>query len=261
MLANFFSLGKKRRHQPISYKFNNGEHLKVYTTHDLGIATIYDLDILLYAISQLVKAHDSGLEVSNRLYFTGGDFLAFTGRNTKSGKRADGGDAYNKIYQKLTRLHNTHIETSINNKSGARDWSFNLLSDIKQATDEQGRHRGYEITLPEFLVTAIKNNKNVLTLDDGYFSLTGGLERFLYLHFRKAAGSGQQFYESYESLYKKSGSLESPRAFKSRVKKVIQKHGGNLLGYDLALTFNKRGDTGITAQKTERLTVKDQAGD
>ena len=189
MFANFFSLSKRRRTKDIHYKLRDGAYLKVYNNTELGLANIWDLDVLLFAISQLVKAKNQGDEISNRLYFTGGDFLTFTGEGSWKGKkRSDGGEAYNKIWDKLRRLHTTFVETSIR-KEGSKDWSSTFLSDIKQGKDEKGRHRGYEIVLADFIFQAIQDNKNILTLDDGYFSITSGTERFLYLWCRKAAGN------------------------------------------------------------------------
>jgi plasmid replication initiation protein len=234
MFANFFSLSKRRRTKDIRYELKDGTYLRVYNNTELGLANIWDMDILLFAISQLVRAKNNGEKISNRLYFTGGDFLTFVGEGSwVRKKRSDGGEAYNKIWDKLRRLHTTFVETSIR-KEGTKDWSFTFLSDIKQGTDEHGRHRGYEIVLADFVFQAIQDNKNILTLDDGYFSITSGLERFFYLWCRKAAGNKRTSWtETYESIYKKSGALENERQFRKRLRDMISRNGGGVLGYNV----------------------------
>jgi plasmid replication initiation protein len=265
MNANFFSLTKKRRTKDIFYTFRNGDYLKVYTTHELGLATIYDLDILLFLISQLVKAKDDGVPLSNRIHFTGGDFFTFTGTKAKGKKRSDGGDAYTKLYQKLTRLHNTHIETSLS-AGGQTNFSFNWLSEIKEHKDEQGRHKGYEVVIADFLYQAVKNDTGVLTLDPRYFRLTGALERYLYLFLRKSAGNKGVWTETLESIYKKSGSIESFTAFKSRIKKILARHNENLLGYRVYETLDGRTlKPQLTAERSKflpnRTPVSSRKGD
>ena len=71
----------------------------------------------------------------------------------------------------------TFVETNIRLGDSARNHSFNWLSEIKQ-TVENGRHRGYEIVIPEWLYSSVVNDKLVLTIDTGYLDIKGGLERW-----------------------------------------------------------------------------------
>jgi plasmid replication initiation protein len=97
---------------------------------------------------------------------------------------------------------------------------------------EGGIHRGYEITIPEWMYESVVKRKLVLTLDEGYFSILGGLERFLYMFARKASGYNVGGWsEGINSIYEKSGSLGTLTEFKRAMKKILKKE--NLLGYDV----------------------------
>ena len=102
------------------------------------------------------------------------------------------------------------------------------------------RNRGYEIVLPEWLYQSVVKEKLVLTLDDGYFGIRGGLERWLYLFARKSSGwQTGGWSESLFSIYQKSGSKSSFTEFKRQLKKIISKK--SILGYKVSeLSFHKQ---------------------
>jgi plasmid replication initiation protein len=228
METNWVSLTKKTRHTAIEYKWNNEDwFIRVTNDSGYGVATIWDFDVILFALSQLTDASNRGETIGSRIWFSGGEFLSFIGRSRKS----QGGRAYDDIWAKLNRLHTTHVHTNIR-ANGKFDWKFVWLSEIKQGIDANGRHRGYEIVLADWLVQAAKNKKNLLTLSNDYFTLTGGLERWLYLWCRKAAGhQASGWTESFESLWNKSGVEVSYVAFCRKLRNLISKRNGELLDY------------------------------
>src|SRR5699024_8673448 len=59
----------------------NGCTVTVKPGHD-GCATIYDKDLWIYCISQLVEAKNRGREISRTVRFTAYDFLVTTNRDT-----------------------------------------------------------------------------------------------------------------------------------------------------------------------------------
>ena len=72
----------------------------------------------------------------------------------------------------------------------------------------------------------------VLTIDDDYFSIKGGLERWLYMFGRKSTGHQQSSWtESTRNIYQKSGSLGSFSEFNRQIKNIIEKD--NLVGYHI----------------------------
>lgn len=83
-----------------SKRYQNGENwLEVNPSHK-GIATIWDKDILIFAISQIMAAKNSQLTYSKHVSFTAYDFLVFSNRNT-------GGKDYEALKDSLERLGNS----------------------------------------------------------------------------------------------------------------------------------------------------------
>jgi plasmid replication initiation protein len=181
-----------------------------------------------------MSAINNNQQTGRRFQFTGYEFFKFIGR------KKFGGKAYGDLWASLERLHNTFVETNIRLGDSARNHSFNWLSEIKQ-TIENGRHRGYEIVIPEWLYNSVVNDKLVLTLDDGYFGIKGGLERWLYLFARKTSGwQTGGWSESVYSIYQKSGSRSSFSEFKRQINRILAKK--SLLGYNVNLVDGKRED-------------------
>ena len=228
----WFSLSKKKRTEDINHKFDN-VWVRVKGSPEHGLATIFDNDVLIFTIAQLMSAINDKRKVGRRFQFTGYEYFKFIGRKSLGGK------SYNDIWNSLQRLHNTFIETNIRQEENKRHHSFNWLSEIKQVV-ENGKHRGYEIILAEWLYDSVVNQKMVLTLDRDYFNIKGGLERWLYLFARKSSGwKGKTWRESLRSIYEKSGSLGSFKEFSRTVRNISKK--GLLCGYELnAIEFSKR---------------------
>ena len=202
MARNWFSLAKQKRTEPIEHHFNDS-WVKITGNPKHGIATIFDNDVLIFVIAQYMSAINNNIPTGRRFQFTGYEFFKFVG------KKRFGGKGYADLWASLERLHNTFVETNIRLGDSARNHSFNWLSEIKQ-TVENGRHRGYEIVIPDWLYSSVVNDKLVLTLDDGYFGIKGGLERWLYLFARKTSGwQSGGWSESLYSIYQKSGSRSS----------------------------------------------------
>ena len=229
----WWNLSKQKRIEPIEHRFGDS-YVKITGDPKYGIATIWDNDILLFAISQLMHNHNHGLAVGRRLQFTGYEFWTFTGKKRKSGK------GYKDLWASLERLHHTYVETNIRQGNKSRQHSFVWLSDIKQNHDGT-RHTSFEITLPEWLYDSVINDNFVLTLDDGYFDIRGGLERWLYLFARKSSGyNADGWVESIESIHKKSGSKTTIHEFRRQIRKILTK--GKLLGYDIGWSLEAKKD-------------------
>src|SRR5450755_3725435 len=59
MAYPFFSLAKSKRTVPIDFRTRD-IFVRVEGTHEHGIATIWDADVLIWAASQIVEARDQG---------------------------------------------------------------------------------------------------------------------------------------------------------------------------------------------------------
>jgi plasmid replication initiation protein len=68
--------------------------------------------------------------------------------------------------------------TSIRQPTDRRRRRFSWINEWKETADAPGHARGIELVLPDWLYTGILNDALVLTIDRGYFDLTGGLERW-----------------------------------------------------------------------------------
>ena len=225
MARCWFSLSKNKRTVPIEHR-SQDSWVKVSGSEKHGIATIWDYDILLFVIAQLMAAVNDGFPTGRRFQFTGYEYFKFIGRSYKIG-----GKAYTDIWKSLERLHHTFVETDIRMDDRKQNHTFNWLSEIKQIV-EGNRHRGYEVIIPDWLYSSVVDNKMVLTIDDDYFSIKGGLERWLYMFGRKSTGHQvSSWTENTKSIYEKSGSLGSFREFKRKIKNIIEKD--NLVGYEM----------------------------
>ena len=234
----WFSLSKNKRTEAIEHR-SQDSFVKITGDVRYGIATIFDQDMLIFLISQLMHSMNNNEKHGRRWRFSGYEYYKFIGRKNIGGK------SYQDIWASLQRLHHTFVETDIRKNEGSQNHSFNWLSDIKQAVDANGRHCGYEVILANWIYESVASKKMVLTLDDDYFSIKGGLERWLYLFARKSAGHQQSGWsESVSSIYKKSGSLGSRGEFNRKINKIIEKD--DLVGYQISSVTtlgksNKRG--------------------
>ena len=98
----FFSLAKTPRVRPIDFQMGDVTIL-VEATHEHGMATIWDADVLIWAASQIVDARDRGLRTSRLMAATPYEILAFIGR---------GDSAQNKSHVKAGRHRNCIINSS-----------------------------------------------------------------------------------------------------------------------------------------------------
>jgi plasmid replication initiation protein len=220
----FFSLSKTRDTSTRRYE-HNGVTVIITASAEYGLATIWDKDILIYAVSQLVEAINQGRPVSRTIRVKAYDLLCATNRHT-------GGQNYKRLIAALNRLAGTRVQTNVATNGVRRRESFGLLDNWRVIEKSQ---RGdfiaaVELTLNEWLFDAVLA-KEVLTLNRDYFCLDGGLERRLYELARKHCGHQSQWKIGLELLHKKSGSTASLKEFRRKIKELVG--GGDLLEYRL----------------------------
>jgi plasmid replication initiation protein len=231
MAYPWFSLGKSKRVAPIKYQSSQFS-LQVEGTHEHGIATIWDADILIWAASQIVEARDAGLPTSRLLAATPYEILRFIHRGTSVRD-------YDRLKAAFDRLQATTVATSIRQATARRLHRFSWINEWKERSTPEGRPIGLELILPDWFYSGVLDDRLILTIDTAYFSLTGGVERWLYRLVRKHAGrqpNGWRF--QLRHLYLKSGSLARFSDFAIDVRRIVARQ--SLPGYELQLIQHLR---------------------
>ena len=255
---NLFSLSKKKRQNPIRHIIRDISRkqtttITVRNDHGSGIATVFDQDIILFLTSLIVKELDETGSISARPVFSPADYFHFKGIKKASGRE-------HKLFQEaIERLQNTFVEITQDDRKQTRI-QFNWISFSAAITNEpKTRVICYAPESPNTILEAILQHQGI-TIDRSYFKITSPIQRYLYLYARKAVGRQVSFTESIDSLYKKTGSEDTKRAFKHQLKKLEGKPlGAEPWVYTLQLdgdkvTFHGRGQVrAINQQKLQNL--------
>ena len=224
----FFSLAKSKRVTPIIFRMGEVS-IHVEATPEHGMATIWDADILIWAASQIVEAHDAGLPTSRLIAATPYDILTFTRRGT-------GKASYERLRAGLDRLQSTTIATSIRQSTQRRRHRFSWIHEWRERLDDKGRALGIEMIVPDWFYAGVLDQALVLTIDRAYFGLTGGLERWLYRIVRKHGGRQEHGWSfDIAHLHLKSGVLSPLKRFSFELRDIVRRQP--LPGYRLTLTF------------------------
>ena len=240
MAYPFFSLAKSRRVAPIDFRAG-GVTIRVEGTQEHGIATIWDADILIWAASQIVEARDAGIRTSRLMQVRPYEILRFIGRGTSLRD-------YQRLKATLDRLQSTSVATSIRETTGRRLHRFSWINEWKELADAHGTPLGIELILPDWFYAGVLDEALVLTIDPAYFTLTGGIERWLYRLVRKHGGRqehGWQF--DFPHLYRKSGSVARFYDFAVDLRALVARQ--SLPGYVLGIVR-------MPDAKTELLTFR-----
>lgn len=227
MIYPFFSLSKRKRTKPIKYETDK-VYIEVAGIEGVGIATIYDADILIYVCSQLMEALNRGLPTSRTFQISMYDILQFIGKAT-------GGQNYAELKAALDRLQATSILTNIRNDKFSKRERFNWITSWKAVEDTKtGRPVAIEFELCKWLYEGIIEKRLVLKIHQGYFGLQSGYQRFLYNVARKMCGQKTTFRINMRKLYEISGSTDNFSHFRRGVVRAIDK--SNIPGYAFQLT-------------------------
>ncbi|MDR3529307.1 MAG: replication initiator protein A [Rhodopila sp.] len=217
-----FALTKGPRHVPIIHE-HRGDFMRVSSLPGArGLATIWDADILTWAVSQLAEARDRRLHVSPALLTSGFQVLRFLGRGT-------GRSQYALLTAALERLAGTHVETSI----GAA-----LSAPARFHWIERWEHgnAGLIIVVPDWLLATVTERRRVLRVPPAYLRLTGAIERWLWrLLCRHAHGISTSWKIPLATLHARSGSLARATDFVVELRKIARRNV--LPGYTLSIVW------------------------
>lgn len=210
----FYSLSKKPETAVRRYE-HNGHWLEI-TPSVKGLATIYDKDILIYCISQIMHKLKQGLPVSQRVRINSRDLLIFSNRGTS-------GRDYMALTEALDRLEGTRIRTNIVTGSEEQIDGFGLIdaSSIRRKRGLDGRLLWCEVKLSDWVFSAIRAQE-VLTLHRDYFRLRKPLERRVYEIARKHCGQQDTWKISLALLLKKTGSQSPEKRFRQMIRHLAQ---------------------------------------
>tara|TARA_R110001606_G_scaffold233942_1_gene381578 strand:- start:73393 stop:74523 length:1131 start_codon:yes stop_codon:yes gene_type:complete len=210
----FYALSKKPETTVREYG-HNGDWIRV-TPSVKGLATIYDKDILIYAVSQIMAKLNRNEPVSKRVKINTHDLLQFTNRGTS-------GRDYMAIADALERLGGTRISTNIRKGDEDHFTTFGLIDSgtVARKHGLDGRLLWMQIDLADWIFEAIKESA-VLTMHRDYFRLRKPLERRLYELARKHCGQQSQWKAGIAILHKKSGSKSPEKKFRFLVKEAVK---------------------------------------
>lgn len=245
----FYSLSKRPELAPRVYR-HGAVQIEMIPSRK-GLPTIYDKDLLIYAVSKVAAGLRRGLPVGPVVEMPSAEILQFTNRGTS-------GREYRALEDALERLAGTLIKTTLRAGGGAKDVSMFHLVEI--ATIGRRGHLGVTgctIRLPAWVFEAIEANA-ILTLHPDYFRLRRPLEKRLYELGRKHCGRQPRWTIGLDTLHRKSGSQGAIRNFRAAVKRLAETD--HLPDYHVSLdgvadqvTFRPR-DT-RDADATEPLTL------
>lgn len=209
-----FSLSKNKDLRIRTYS-RGGRFVKIIPSV-VGAATVFDKDLLIYAVSQIVQGKAKGIETSRRVRVDVTPFLRGTNRST-------GGKAYERVIDMCTRLRSTTLITNVKSTEEEATEGFGLIDDFKvtQRTSSGKGALEVEITISEWLYRATMAY-DVLTLHPDYFKLTQPLERRLAEIARKHCGAKNYWKINIDLLREKTGSVQTARRFRQELKNIIE---------------------------------------
>ena len=220
-----FTLSKKPDMNIRTYTATNGDYVQ-FEPSAFGLANIYDKDILVFVVSQLMHKINQGEEPSQNVAFSAYDLLVATNKST-------GGHDYKILEKSLRRLAGTRIKTSLTTGNNHSTKGFGIIDSweiIQEGHD--GRMEGLQVKLSDWMYQGVLNSE-VLTLSKDYFLISSPLEKRIYELCRKHCGKQEGWNIGIDKLHLKTGSQSALKGFKQSIKKVCA--DGNIPDYKISI--------------------------
>ncbi|MGB3723536.1 MAG: replication initiator protein A [Pacificimonas sp.] len=210
-----FSLATKPDMRHLEYR--SGDSILKIRPSAKGLPTIFDKDILIFCVSQLMARKNQGKPIGNKIRFSARELLVATNRKT-------GGNSYQRLEDAFSRLQGAQFVTNI--KTGGRGETrfFSLIesgSGFVYHDDDRFRLDYCEIILSEWFMRAIESAE-VVTISADYFRLRRPLERRLYEIARKHCGNQKRWQIGLEKLQAKTGSNAPLKKFRLNLREIIE---------------------------------------
>ena len=208
-----FSLSTKPDTRILRYEHRN---VTVQITPSVaGLATIFDKDVLIYCISQLMAKRNNGEPLAQTLHLSAHDLLVWTNRET-------GGIYYRRLKDALERLRGTSITTNVRAGGEEITEGFGLIESWRVIREtKSGRMSELQVRLSDWIFKIIQSSE-VLTLSRDYFRLRKPTDRRIYELARKHCGEQDEWKISLELLHKKTGASSHAREFRSMVRELAK---------------------------------------
>lgn len=210
-----FSLATKPDMRHLEYR--GGDNRLKIVPSGVGLPTIFDKDILIFCVSQLMHRKNRGEKIGKRVRFSARELMITTNRKT-------GGIEYQRLEQAFQRLIGTTFQTDIQTGNKRETRFFSLLeSGSGFVMKEEGKWRlDYcEVILSDWVMRAIEGDE-VVTISNDYFRLRRPLERRLYEIGRKHCGSQSKWHIGLAKLQEKTGSNAPLKKFRLNIRQVIE---------------------------------------
>ncbi len=209
-----FSLATKPDMRHLVYK--SGTNKLEIIPSGKGLPTIFDKDILIFCISQLMDMKNRGEKIGKRVRFSARELLIATNRPTNN-------LGYNRLEHAFQRLRGTTFTTNIATGNKIETRIFGLIDEggFVRTADERFRLDYCEIVLSNWVMRAIEANE-VVTISNDYFRLRRPLERRLYEIGRKHCGGQPKWQIGLAKLQEKTGSNAPLKKFRLNIRQIIE---------------------------------------
>jgi len=209
-----FSLATKPDMRHLVYQ--NGENKLEITPSGLGLPTIFDKDILIFCVSQLMYMKNRGEKIGNRVRFSARELSIATNRPI-------GGNHYKRLEQAFKRLQGTQFVSNIRTGGKIETRIFSLVNEggFVRTADEKFRLDYCELVLSDWLMRAIEAAE-VVSISSDYFRLRRPLERRIYEIARKHCGNQKRWHIRLANLQDKTGSNAPLKKFRLNIRQIIE---------------------------------------
>lgn len=239
-----FSLATKPDMRHLHYQ--NGDNSLEIIPSGLGLPTIFDKDILIFCISQLMHRKKQGKPIGNKVRFSGRELLIATNRTTD-------GRSYRRLDQAFKRLIGTTFSTNIRTGDKIETQIFSMVDrgGFIRTADDKFQLDYCEVVLSDWMMRAIEDNE-VLSINEDYFRIRRPLERRIYEICRKHCGKQDKWQISLEKLQNKTGSNAAEKKFRYNIQKIIEDNSTpdyqlELSSYDIVTVRPRKTKQEITA--------------
>ena len=206
-----FSLATKPDMRFLRYQDGNGNVLEIEPSGK-GLPTIFDKDILIFCISQLMHIKNQG----KRVRFSARELLIATNRPTNN-------LGYERLAAAFSRLRGTNFVTNLKTGNRRETRIFGMIEEggFVYKDDDRFRLDYCEVVLSDWLMRAIEASE-VVSISPDYFRLRRPLERRLYEIARKHCGNQKRWHIGLEKLQAKTGSNAPLKRFRLNLRQIIE---------------------------------------
>lgn len=249
MSSPIVSISKSKRTEPRRWVSKSGLEVEVVCDPEHGMATIWDYDLVMYAISQIAQAARRGENPGRSFRFHPADYFRAIGR------APDGGSKYERLDEAINRLYGTSINLRQDGKILRRGGKMRLIDATHWERDaETNALHWIAISLPEQIYRAALSPDSILAISPDYFQLRSGLDRALYRIARRMAGTQKEGFKiGFEDARLRCGSDQDARYFRRDLRNAIKR--GALPEYHLREEKNKDGEPALRMIRQDFLLV------